>query len=64
MPVLVTGPLTSMGLHAASLYLSRLGGYRKLVSEVPAFQHPEAQAVLGEILGDASRTAGFGAAID
>jgi pimeloyl-ACP methyl ester carboxylesterase len=64
LPILVTGPLTAMGLQVASFYLSRLGGYRKLVAQVPALQHPEAHVVLNAMLADASRNGGLGAAID
>jgi pimeloyl-ACP methyl ester carboxylesterase len=53
-----------MGLQATSFYLSRLGGYRKLVAAVPELEHPEAHGVLHKLLADASRNAGLGAAID
>lgn len=56
--------MTATGLRLASFYLSRLGGFQQLVSKLPAFQDPEVQTVLTEILHDASRNVGVGASID
>lgn len=56
--------MTAAGLWCASLYLSRLGGFQMLVSTIPAFQEPQVQAKLTEVLQNASRNMGTGAAID
>eukprot|EP00977_Amphora_coffeiformis_P007958 scaffold1793_cov173-Amphora_coffeaeformis.AAC.13 len=60
LPLALTGPLNSLALHAANLYLFRFGGFESQLGTIP----PEAKAPLRRLIQDGAATLGIGAAID